>query len=402
MGKEIVLGLGNCVDFEVAWDSRTIERLAAEHRIEPRELDAERPISTLRNFVISLLGYLQAGSGGERFVPSPDILREVASRFETAITVGGTSLRAAIAMRRLGYESAVHLVAMNRHVRERLPEGCEWICSEAEEEIHPHLIFQFPAGARVRTGGLPISARKANRVIYVHDPQNESMKISPQLAELSSQARVFLVSGLNATRSSALLADRLEQLRAVLESLPADAAVFYEDAGFHDERLSRQVRDVLLDRIAIYSLNEDELQKHLGRRVSLLDPGDVLSALGELSRIIPAPALVVHTSHWVLARGTGADRFERSLRAGIAMACTRMRLGDEFGRRDVLNTESMPVRKEGAEFADAINAGGGGEVCCLPSIGIAGNPAATVGLGDAFVGGFLPMLLEGERSQGGP
>ncbi len=394
MGKSIVLGLGNCVDYEVVWDSETVERLVAENDILPHELTAEGRISSLRDLVISLLHYLQTGNGGEKFVSSRGILQELGNRFRKRITVGGTPVRAAIAMRKLGHMPALHLVAMNSHVRKAIPGGCDWVCSAAREELHPHLIFQFPKYARVRSGSTSIHAPRANRVIYVHDPVNDSMAISPHLEALSSDARVFLVSGLNAMRSDALLSERLTELSGVLASLPQNTIVFYEDAGFHDPALSRMVRDALLDYIDIYSLNEDELAGHLERSVAILDPADALSAVRALQRIIPVPTLVVHTGHWVMACGTGVARFERPMRTGIAMACTRMRLGDDFESADIRKTETMSVRPESAEFASAVNELGGDEILCIPSIAIDAGHATTVGLGDTFVGGFLPMLLD--------
>ena len=394
MSKALVLGLGNCVDFEVVWDARALEQLAARYCIRFDEPDAERAISGSRDLVLSLLGFLRAGAGGERHVPSRDVLLEVAREFETRVTVGGTSLRAAIAMRKLGYRSALHLVSMNRHVRDRLPEGCEWVCSEAEEDVHPHLIIQFPAGATIRLGGREVVAKQENRIIYVHDPVNERLRISPRLTFLSTQARVFLISGLNAMRDPSRLSDCLDQLSRVLVSLPPNAIVVYEDAEFHDPSLRTLVRDALTSRIDVYSLNEDEMQTQLDQPVCLLDPASSLSALRELQRVLAVPALVVHTRRWALACAAESGRFRGALRAGIVMAGTRLRLGDDFSRQDIEKTETLPPREDGAMFAAAINELGGGAVHCEPSILWTGAPAATVGLGDAFVGGFLPKLLE--------
>ncbi len=396
MGRAIVLGLGNCVDYEAVWDASAVERLAAECSVEPHEADATRPIESARDLVITLLGFLRTGVGGERFVPSRDAVLKVADAFETVVTVGGTSLRAANCMRKLGYASALHLVTLNRHVRARLPAGCEWVCSEEEGEVYPHLIVQFPVGAAVRVGRETLVARRADRIIYVHDPQNARLRISPKLADLCSDARVFLISGLNAIRDGRILADRLAQLRDVLDSIPAEAIVFYEDAGYHEEALGRRVIEELADRIDAFSLNETELQQRLGRRVDLLDPIDTLDGLTRLHCTVPVRWLVLHTSAYALAHGSGAGRFLGALRGGVAMACTRVRLGDEFDRRDVCTTKSMPVRTDGAQFADAIHALGGDRVSCVPSVRLAGDAVTTVGLGDAFVGGFLPALLDAE------
>ena len=394
MGERIVLGLGNSIDYETVWSSEVLERLIVEFGIGRRELDAAPPIASARDLVVSILGFLEAGTGGERSVASLDAVLELADRFEKRIAVGGTSLRAAIAMRKLGYTSALHLVTMNDRLRDTIPRDCPWVCSDEEERFFPHLVFQFPKNARVRAGDISLRSPRANRIIYVNDPRNVEMKISPDLASLASDAEVLLISGLNAMRSSALLADRLETLVDLVRALPPGATVFQEEADFHDTGLGDQVRAALSRHVHIYSLNEDELQGCLGRRLALLDPAEVLGALRDLRRSVPGPTIVVHTGQWALAYGARARRYAASLKAGISMACTRMRLGDDFDRRDYLDTRRRPARQAGAEFCAAISELGRGEVCCLPSIHVDEHAATTVGLGDAFVGGFLPTLLE--------
>ena len=59
------------------------------------------------------------------------------------ITLGGTSVRAAIAMRKLGYTSALHLVTINEHVRRLIPQDSPYVCSNTIDSSYPHLIVQF-------------------------------------------------------------------------------------------------------------------------------------------------------------------------------------------------------------------------------------------------------------------
>src|SRR3972149_4724598 len=99
------------------WDSRVFEDLIVQYDIHADELDLNRVINCERDLVVSILAFLNSGSGGERFVASSAILEHFSQNFENKITLGGTSVRAAVAMRKLGYTSTLHLVTINDHVR---------------------------------------------------------------------------------------------------------------------------------------------------------------------------------------------------------------------------------------------------------------------------------------------
>jgi ADP-dependent phosphofructokinase/glucokinase len=98
LGEQIILGLGNNIDYEIVWNSQVIESLIVEYGINSSEIGTDIPISSTREIVISILGFLKSGTGGERFVTSLDIILDFARLFHKKITMGGTSLRAAIAM----------------------------------------------------------------------------------------------------------------------------------------------------------------------------------------------------------------------------------------------------------------------------------------------------------------
>ncbi len=399
MGEQIVLGLGDNTDFEIEWNSVVFEQLIHEYAITASELDTQGPITSVRGLVVSILGFLKEGTGGERFVASPQIIELFASRFQTKITIGGTSVRAAIAMRKLGYTSALHLVTVNDHVRRLIPNDSPWVCSNVGDSSYPHLIVQFHKDTRVAAGDISICARRANRIIYDNDYDNIVMEISPDFVSLVKDARVLLISGFNAMQSQELLADRLVKVSRVTRSLPSNSLVFYEDACFHRQELSAQVREALLGAIDIYSMNEDELEGYVNRKVSLLDPIEVYSSLQDLQRLIPGPLLVIHTQYWALAYGAAAARYEAALRGGITMATTRLRFGDDFTPANYRETETLSKEPAGAEFAEAIRSLAGERVRCLPSNRVEERQVTTIGLGDAFVGGFLPTLVEKQRDR---
>ncbi len=191
-----------------------------------------------------------------------------------------------------------------------------------------------------------------------------------------------------------LLAERLDTVSTLLERLPQEAWVFAEDAGFYDPRFSELIFERLGGEIDIFSLNEDELQGHLGARLDLLDAAQVNEALADLAERLPVPWIVLHTKAWAAAYGDGAARFAGALRGGTNMATTRFCFGDDFTLQDYQRIGRLPSDPAGAAFAAALNRERGEHVCCVPVARVDPSTETTVGLGDAFVGGFLHALLD--------
>ncbi len=393
MKEQIALGFGDNIDYEIVWNSAVIEALIPQYDIRNDELDVNRVITCERDLIVSILGFLQVSGSGERFVSSSDIVEQFSQKFAKNITLGGTSVRAAIAMRKFGYTSALHMVTLNDHVRELIPHDSPYVCSSAQDSSYPHLIVQFGKDTRIKAGDIDITTRHANRLIYHSDTDNIIMKLNEDFAELITDAKVLLVSGFNAMHSQTLLADRLESVLRMMERLPEDAVVFCEDAGFYDPQFSHFVYRTLAKKMTILSLNEDELQGYLNTKLNLLDVDQVKNALAELQKLFPVPIIVVHTKHWALAYGEEATGFAKAIRAAVTMATTRFCHGDDFTVEHFREVEQLAPRPEDARFADALNRLLSNRVCCVPVAQVEPSVATTVGLGDAFVGGFLPALL---------
>ena len=399
MTSQVVLGLGGCVDYELKLSGPIMAQLVDEYRIRAAEVTSPTTVRNERELVISILSYLKTGGGGEHFVASSESLSAFAKRFPTRTTLGGTSVRAAKEMSRLGVSSTLHLVSINDTIRRLLPSGCDYVCSGDQDTLFPHLIVQYDQDVRVWAGDIDIRAPFPNRLIYVNDPPNESMLLSDELGVLLRTARVFLISGFNAIRDLRVLDQRLSALRSHLRHLPAEAVVYYEDAGFHEPGFSQRVRDVLLEVIDIYGLNEDEMQSYLGRTVDLLSVTEVACALESLRSLIPVPTLVVHTKYWSAAFGEGAGGLAGPLNEGIVVASTRYSDGDEYTHQDYELMQNRPRREEAAEFAAALEDRMGPVVRCLPGFRLDVAEPTTVGLGDAFVGGFLAAVSQGSLTQ---
>ena len=178
-----------------------------------------------------------------------------------------------------------------------------------------------------------------------------------------------------------------------MEKLPAEALVSYEDASFYDPGLCKLIQETLADRIHIYSLNEDELQVHVDRKLDLLNAFQIKEAVVELKRLIPVSLIVVHSMYWALAYGKNAESVLKALKGGVTMATTRFYYGDDFTVENYKEIERFPPNPEGVVFANQLKKLLGDRICCVPVVHVEVPNATTVGLGDAFVGGFLPALL---------
>jgi ADP-dependent phosphofructokinase/glucokinase len=394
MTHQLVLGLGGCVDFEITWDASVLEDLARQYRIGIAELDVAVPIRDERSLVCSILAFLRSGTGGERFIETSQLAVDFAGRFDARTSLGGTCVRAAMAIAKLGVPSLVHLVSIDDNVRRLLPESVDYLCSATADTLDPHLIVQYPAGAVVRLADGEVRSAHPNRIIYVNDPPNRDLVLSSELPNALTHAQAFLPAGFNVMRDPALLRQRLTFLQAAMHRLPTSAVVFYEDSGFHDDNLRMIVSHEFSGRIDVHSLNEDELQTYLARSVNLLDVAEVKQALADFfHRFSIAPTVVVHTKYWALAFGKQPERYAAGLRGGVELAGVRYRNGDDFTLDDLAEVRALPPHPDGQAFAEAIAAELGESVHCVPSKLIQTDRPTTIGLGDTFVGGFLAAQL---------
>jgi ADP-dependent phosphofructokinase/glucokinase len=390
--SRVLLGLGGCVDYELTLTADVLEELVAGYRVRAAELTSPAPVASERDLVVSILGYVARGGGGEHFVASTAALQSFADRFPHRAALGGTSVRAGVLMSRLGVPSTLHLVSVNDTVRRLLPPDTEYVSSGAEDTFHPHLIVQYGRGLRISTDGVDITAPFPNRLIYVNDPANGAMRLTDDLGDRLGKAEIFLISGFNAMRSAEELDRRLRELREHMRQLPPEAVTYFEDAAYHEPAFSHRVRDALLDQIDVYGLNEDELQGYLGHPVDLLSGREVVDALAAMAALIPVPTLVLHTKYWAVAAGERATDYAEALDTGIIMAAGRYCHGDDFSDEDIDRLRRQPRRPESVAFRAALRERTGDTVHCVPGFVLDVENPTTVGLGDTFVGGFLAAI----------
>jgi ADP-dependent phosphofructokinase/glucokinase len=391
---EIVLGLQGTVDYEIAWDREVIDAMIIEHGIENDEIDAGIAVVDERSLLISVLGFLATGAGGERHVASSEIVERFAARFPRTITLGGTGVRAALVLRKLGIPSLLHLVSTDANVRRLLPADVDYITSATRDTLDPHLIIQFRPGDGARVGNHEYAVRDANRLIVANDPPAANLVLSDELGDRVSTSRVFLISGFNAIAEQPILHRRLDEIRAVVRRLPDDGLSVYEDAGFHNADFQPAVSDAIGPVVDVFSMNEDELQARLGFAIDLRDVAQVESVLRELRSRIPDPVLVVHTRYWTAVWASESregilDHVAAAADVGDATAAGRYVHGDDVTAADIAAIAAGPRQPASIAFARDLEERLGARSRVLPAFLV--DPT-TIGLGDTFIGGVIGAL----------
>lgn len=397
MNKTIALGLGNNTDYELVWDSEAFETCIREYEIFKEDLIEKRRIFTEKDLVITLLQFLECERGGECIVENSEVTMQFARRFRYEITIGGTCPRSAIAMRKLGYTSCMHLVTMNDEIKKLLPEDCSYVCSDPEVSYDIHLIIQYTPDIRICANDIDITTTRSNRIIVDDDHNNSIMNLSTDFFDhYLSHAKVFMISGFNVMVDHDLLKERLSYMRVQLKKLKEQGTIiYYEDACFADKTTNDLCKEYLFEYVDIYSFNEDEMIDYVEGELDLLKADQIAQAVRRLKEQFQVPLVVVHSRYWALAYGEHARNFTHCLKGGITMATTRFRFGDDFISKDQYDqTYELPEEREGRAFADAFNAITQENGCCMPSVEVSEKHVTTIGLGDAFVGGFVPHLSE--------
>lgn len=401
MKNRIAAGFQNTVDFELVWDTSILESLISQHDIQYSELSTAISICSERSLILTLLQHMKSGSGSECIVSSSEITRSFASHFSYSVTLGGTALRAAMAIEKLGYHSSIHACSLNHYFRRLTPPSIHWVSSVPDEgeNFHPHVIVQYPEGAHIHVNDIDIITTRPNRVIFAYDPPSMNLEITPHFSKEVSETNVLLVASYNIIEDPKILADRLTRTIEIIKALPQPHIVIMEDACYKNPKIRSQVTQTLAPHLDIFSMNEDELQDRVGRVINLMNVQEVADAIHEVYMQIKVPTLICHCAHWALAYGKLTDAIKNALESGICTASTRFRMYDDYGEADFLHTRQLPPHPEGTVFCKALMKHP--QLCpifCLPGKDLSTIPRpCTIGLGDAFVGGMLPSLLPEEN-----
>ena len=398
MTAKIALGLNNGVDYEIRWDSSVIEKMIMEKGMKASDIKKLSIINSDWDLLSSILYYVSTGEGASAYVSDIAINFDFASKFDYKVTIGGAGTRAAIAIDKLGYSSIVHLVSTNNETRTMLPASAITYSGNDHDTLYPHLIVQFTEGTRIKANDIDIVSPRANRIMYLHDPDIMTMPLNEEFFKESGKCNVLLIGGFTTLPDPKDgLAKANEVLGYIRKYVGPRTEVYYEDScpprGISEGHT--EIWRTVASNISIFGLNEDELQNHIGRKINLLNADEVVEALKDLERLIPCKNYVLHTKYYALAYGANAQRYRDSLVSGIALATTRLVHGDYYGSNEVKEIMSRPADPNGRQFTEAMDKLANG-IVTMPSFLVTEKNVTTIGLGDAFVGGFLAKLSEKE------
>lgn len=402
MNEKIALGFHTCVDYELKWDTQTVEEQIKAFDIHEHELKLDLEVDSERAVWIVSLAHLQAGIGCEIVPDASEMCVEFANHFEYEVTLGGTPTRAGIILDRLGYPSVLQTSCYNEHVKRLMPPGIR-VLSGVESErnkIFPHVVLQCLKGVRIHGNDIDFITPRENRILISRDEDSLYMPVlAHKFGKMIGGCEVFLLGSFSEILDGNVLKDRMEKTRTLLTYLPEGAAVVMEDGYYIKKEFRSYVHRKLSPQIHVLSMNEDELQQYIGRSIDILDPKAVEEAVRYVYDNARIGIIVIHSAAWALAYGENAGMMKVSLEGGVAMAATRFRLGDSFAAEDYEETKNIQNKTESVVFCERMSVMAGDKICCVPCKNLSWVKKPTVvGLGDSFAGGLLPGLLQ-ERSK---
>ena len=396
MTRKIAMGFHTCVDYELIWNTETVEKVIEEFGIREDELRLEMAVHTERDAWVFCLAHLRAGVGGEMVPDESQYVLDFANRFECNVTLGGTPTRAAIVLDKLGVDTVLQTSCWNPHVERLLPPHITAIPgTEDDGMIYPHVVLTCGKGVRIHAGDIDFVTPRENRMMISRDITSLDMPILPETFGPAIQdADAFLLGCFSEILDRKILDRCIRKTRELLEHLPEKAVVMYEDGCYIMKPFRYAVHEHLRPYIDVISMNEDEMQEYIGEKIDILDVRAVTGAIQRVYESIDIPNIIIHSAKWALAYGEQPQLLHEALRGGATMASTRFRIGDDITPENYEQTAQLPDRQDSTLFCKAIREAMGDRICIIPSKDMTYVEHPTVvGLGDSFAGGCLPGLI---------
>ena len=394
MTTSIVLGLGGCLDSEIALDPVKLQALVDYHALALSEIQQPPELRTERDLLISVLAFLRDGVGGERYVSTVDAVLGFESHFEHETTLGGTNVRAGRTLTHLGHPNLLHVPGRDETFENLLVDDSAVPPETPPAAYVPHLIVQYPEGLQVQLRDGILVAEHSNRVILVNDPVSEQTPLHDAFAGWLQPGGVLVISGLNSIRDEHILEARLKTLRRVLDEAPVDLRVLHEDADYHVPEFRRRVWSEIAERTSVIGMNEDELASFTCQPVDVTDAEQIASAVTAVLGSVPSGTLVVHSKYWALAAGTRARELAPALETGILAAGARFLEGDRARAASLDAVRARPRSSEGEAVAARLPDLLATPVHVLPARVLRTATPTTIGLGDTFLGGLIAGIVE--------
>lgn len=403
MGEKIAMGFHTCVDYELKWNTQIVEEQIQAFNIREDELKTDITVDSERAVWIAMLAHLRDGVGGEMVPDTAEICEQFARHFNYEVTLGGTATRAAIVLDKLGYDTVLQTSCYNEQVKRLMPKHVNMLpgVDKNHNTIYPHIVIQCCGGVRICANDIDFVTPRENRLMVSRDIDSLDVPIlQEKFGELIGDAEVFLLGCFSEIIEKSILDRCLRQTKELFEHLPEDAIVVAEDGCYVKKAFRYYAHEQLSTVIDVLSMNEDELQEYIGKKIDLLDAESVKEALQYVYEKTGIKTIVVHSAKWALAYGNLANQMKKALEGAVAMAGTRFRLGDYFTLQDYENTKKMTSKQESIDFCERMGQIVKENLCCVPCKDLSYVEKPTVvGLGDSFAGGLLPGLLKENRNK---
>ena len=396
MTKKIAMGFHTCVDYELIWNTDTVESMIRAFEIREDELRLDGAVHTQRDAWIFCLAHLRAGVGGEIVPDEPQSVIDFAEHCDRNVTLGGTATRAAIALDKLGYDTVLQTSCWNPYVEELLPARVKAVPGTVDDGmLYPHVVLQCAKGVRIHANDIDFVTPRENRIMVSHDLTSLDMPVLPDaFGPEIKDAGVFLLGCFSEILDRDILDRVIRNTRDLLEYLPKDCVVMYEDGCYVMKAFRYALHEHLRPYIDVLSMNEDEMQEYIGHKIDILDVKAVIGAVKCVYESLKIDHVIIHSAKWALAYGKEPQRLHDALLGGATMASTRFRIGDDITPENYEETKTMKDREDSTVFCEAIREALGDQVCIIPSKDMSHvEHPSVVGLGDSFAGGCLPGLI---------
>ena len=395
MLKEIILGFSSNIDYEINLDKSDFENLVNNSEIDLYNLKELVEVNSTSDLLSIILYSMENGKGGEYFVKDIKIINDFLSNFSYKATLGGTAIRCAYALSILNKEFIVHLSTFNYEVKKIMPDHFNYVFSNLNKKLYPHLIIQYPSNYDLQLKK-NISTNKPERLIFVNDPINENLRINKDIFKRINKCKIFLYSGLNCVKSCEYLDELFPIIQSNLNKMPQNSFSYYEDACYHSKKIAKKVRNYFFNNVDFCSLNEDEFSEFTNNTNFKIDPYVLLQDLKKFKNLYKSKFVVVHTSRWSLIYGQNSKRFSVCITSAVRLSAARMAYGDNLTKFDFnrFKNEISNQKSLKSEFSEYFKKVNDKMLFFHPSIEVKVKEPTTVGLGDFFVGGFLASLSE--------
>ena len=377
--QRIALGLTNNVDHIITMTPSLLQEAILRLHIHAEDIHFYSRLDTEKDVICTLLYCIHHQQGGERFVEHFLVLEQLSDHFPHNKSVGGTAARAANILSDWGIPTLLHCVSYTMEDKQLIHPLVTVVSSNLEEKAAFHCIMQYNQGLRVQVDSKYITASQSNRIILNNNPAIKRVMINPHFFSLAKECPTVLISGFNAIHDVKILEERLAQTAHYLSTFNKSTTVFYEEGCFHKPQFRRMVRETLGPYLTIYSMNEDEWFDLI--QCEAKDDEQRVKAVHTAYQILNVPTVVIHTQKFALIFGENAKELESALQAGVDAATCHL-----IGTTQV--PENIPGNPEGLSLQQLCRKEEE-TMCCIPTYVLEQKTLTTVGLGDAFIAGFL-------------